>query len=48
LESRTNLAPVDIWQPIATNMLDLTGTWQFTDVQVTNFLQRFYRLEYTQ
>ena len=45
LETTTNLGPVIIWMPIATNTLDATGVWQFTDLQATNFQQQFYRLE---
>jgi uncharacterized repeat protein (TIGR01451 family) len=45
LETTTNLVPVIIWLPIATNTLDASGTWQFTDPQAVNFQQQFYRLE---
>jgi hypothetical protein len=48
LESAINLTPPINWQPVATNVFDQTGTWQFTDTQATNFSQQFYRLEYTQ
>jgi hypothetical protein len=47
LESTTNLVSLDLWLPVATNMFDLTGLWQFTDPQTTNFLQKYYRLKYT-
>ena len=43
----TNLAS-SVWLPIATNVFDVTGVWLFNDQQVTNFPQRFYRLEYSQ
>jgi hypothetical protein len=36
------------WQPIATNMPDTNGVWQFNDVEATNFAQRFYRLKLVQ
>jgi hypothetical protein len=36
------------WSPVATNTLDMTGVWRFTDTQVTNFPQRFYRLKLAQ
>jgi hypothetical protein len=36
------------WEPVATNTLDVAGIWQFTDTQVTNFPQRFYRLKLAQ
>jgi hypothetical protein len=45
LETTTNLVPVIIWLPIATNTLDATGIWQFTDPSAVNFQQQFYRLE---
>ena len=44
LESRANLASGQ-WESVATNTLGITGTWQFTDEQATNYLQRFYRLQ---
>jgi hypothetical protein len=47
LVSTTNLAS-SVWLPIATNVFDVTGVWLFNDLQVTNFPQRFYRLEYSQ
>jgi hypothetical protein len=45
LLSATNLAS-SVWQPVATNVFDITGVWLFNDVTATNFPQRFYRLEY--
>jgi subtilase family serine protease len=45
LETTTDLISSAIWQPAATNTLGTNGVWQFTDVQATNFTQRFYRLE---
>jgi hypothetical protein len=45
LMTTTNLTPPIVWQPIATNTLDITGVWQFTDPQAVNFQQEFYRLE---
>jgi subtilase family serine protease len=44
LEAATDLLS-GTWQPMATNTLDVTGVWQFTDEQVTNFPGRFYRLK---
>jgi len=32
------------WAPVATNTLGVTGVWQFTDWQTTNYTERFYRL----
>ncbi len=48
LEARTNLISSVNWQPVATNILDASGAWQFTDAQATNFQQRFYRLKLAQ
>jgi hypothetical protein len=48
LESATNLGSAGGWQPIATNVFDLTGLWDFTDSQATNFPQRYFRLKYSQ
>jgi hypothetical protein len=48
LESKSNLVPPDPWLALATNVIDLTGLWQFTDPQTTNFPQKYYRLKYTQ
>ena len=45
LETTTNLVPVIVWLPIATNQLGAGGVWQFTDPQAVNFQQQFYRLE---
>ena len=47
LESASDLLVGD-WQPVATNTLDLTGTWQFTDFGVSNSPSRFYRLKLVQ
>ena len=44
LESTADLIS-GIWSPVATNTLGVTGEWQFTDRQATNFSQGFYRLK---
>ena len=44
LEAATNLSTPANWQPIATNTLDNSGVWLFTDASATNFPQRFYLL----
>ncbi|HEX9048210.1 MAG TPA: hypothetical protein VF988_14385, partial [Verrucomicrobiae bacterium] len=44
LESTTNLL-FGPWAPLDTNSPDAAGTWQFTDVDVTNIPSRFYRLK---
>jgi len=43
LQSATNLM-FGPWAPVATNTLGVTGVWQFTDWQTTNYTERFYRL----
>ena len=47
LETTADLS-VPGWQPVATNTLDSTGTWQFTDTNAANFPSRFYRLKLAQ
>jgi hypothetical protein len=44
LESTTDFILCS-WEPVATNTLDITGVWRFTDAQATNFVSRFYRLK---
>jgi autotransporter-associated beta strand protein len=39
----TNLTPA-VWIPLATNMADINGLFQFRDGQATNFPTRFYRI----
>jgi subtilase family serine protease len=48
LESTTNFVSGSGWQPVATNVFDVTGAWQFNDMSAASFPQRFYRLKYTQ
>jgi hypothetical protein len=48
LETKSALGSPGAWQPVATNVFDQTGLWQFTDLQITNFPQKYYRLKYTQ
>jgi hypothetical protein len=48
LEATTNLLLPVGWQPLATNTLGTNGLWQFTDPEVINFPQRFYRLKLAQ
>jgi hypothetical protein len=48
LEMTTNLVDSSGWLPVATNSLGTDGVWQFTDSQLTNSPQRFYRLELVQ
>jgi hypothetical protein len=48
LEATPSLALPATWQPLATNTLDATGVWQFTDAQATNFLRQFYRIQLAQ
>jgi Chondroitinase B/Immunoglobulin I-set domain len=44
LWTASNLAPPVVWVPVATNNSDAHGIFSFTDLQVTNFMQRFYRV----
>jgi hypothetical protein len=44
LETTTNLVSAN-WRPVATNTLDDTGVWLFTDTLATHVPQRFYRLK---
>jgi hypothetical protein len=44
LLTATNLAAPD-WLPIATNTADTNGVFQFADPQMTNFMQRYYRVQ---
>jgi hypothetical protein len=48
LEATGDLLAPGGWQPVATNILDSTGIWQFNDTQATDFTQRFYRLKLAQ
>ncbi len=48
LESTTNFVSGGDWLPVATNVFDATGVWQFNDVSAPTSPQRFYRLKYTQ
>ena len=48
LETTTNLLSSGGWQPLATNTLGTNGIWQFTDSEVTNNPNRFYRLKLLQ
>jgi uncharacterized repeat protein (TIGR02543 family) len=43
LVATTNLPPV--WVPLLTNTADGNGVFSFTDLQVTNYPQRFYRVQ---
>jgi len=45
LEAATNLSPPAGWHPVATNIINGNGFWQFTDSSATNFPRQFYRLE---
>jgi len=39
----TNLATPVVWEPIHTNIAGADGSWQFTDMNVSNYPVRFYR-----
>jgi hypothetical protein len=44
LQSASNLGPIINWASLATNTVGAGGLFQFTDPQITNYLQRFYRV----
>jgi Alginate lyase/Immunoglobulin domain len=44
LLSAPSLSPPVVWTPVTTNNADSNGVFHFTDSQVTNFTQRFYRV----
>ena len=47
VEATLDLTPPAVWLPVSTNTADIiNGTWQFTDTQATNYIQRFYRSVY--
>jgi Alginate lyase/Immunoglobulin domain/Glycine-rich domain len=45
LLTTSSLTPPVTWTPVVTNNADSNGTFSFTDLQVSNFTQRFYRVE---
>jgi hypothetical protein len=47
LESTTDFLS-GVWIPVATNTLDITGIWQFTDSGAASIPSRFYRLKRVQ
>ncbi|MGO8836757.1 MAG: pectinesterase family protein [Limisphaerales bacterium] len=46
VEATTNLTPPVVWTTISTNIADLGGQWQVTDLQATNYPNQFYRSVY--
>ncbi len=44
LLTTSSLTPPVTWTPVATNNADPNGVFSFTDSQVSNFTQRFYRV----
>jgi autotransporter-associated beta strand protein len=46
VDATTNLAPPVVWTTISTNTADINGQWQITDLQATNYPNRFYRSVY--
>ena len=44
LQSATNLTPPVSWQPVLTNLADLTGEWAFTATNSSQYPARFYRM----
>jgi hypothetical protein len=35
-----------VWTTISTNTADMSGLWQVTDLQATNYPDRYYRSAY--
>ncbi|MGD0208397.1 MAG: pectinesterase family protein [Verrucomicrobiota bacterium] len=46
VDATTNLTPPVVWTTISTNIADLSGQWQITDLQATNYPNQFYRSVY--
>ena len=46
VEATTNLVPPVVWTTISTNVADINGQWQITDLQATNYPIQFYRSVY--
>ena len=46
VEVTADLTPPAVWTTISTNTADVSGLWQFTDTQATNYPQGFYRSVY--
>ena len=44
LYGATNLTPPVVWLPVQTNTAGPSGVFNFSDSQITNYPQRFYRL----
>ena len=44
LQAASNLAPPIVWQPLVTNILDVSGTWHYGDPGAAQIPQRFYRI----
>ena len=44
LLTASNLVPPLVWTPLATNPADDQGVFGFTDTEVTNYWQRYYRV----
>jgi hypothetical protein len=43
IEAATNLNPVVTWTTLSTNVADVNGLFNFTDLNATNFHYRYYR-----
>jgi autotransporter-associated beta strand protein len=46
VEATADLTPPAVWTTVSTNTADISGLWQFTDTQATNYTQRYYRSVY--
>ena len=43
VQAATNLVPPIVWVPIATNIANADGDWQFIDTNTARFTKKFYR-----
>ncbi|MGB7747406.1 MAG: hypothetical protein WBN75_08975 [Verrucomicrobiia bacterium] len=46
VDAATNLTPPVVWTTISTNVANVSGLWQITDLQATNYPNQFYRSVY--
>jgi hypothetical protein len=45
LLAATNLTPPVVWSVVAYTVADTNGLFELTDLEATNFTQRFYRVQ---
>ncbi len=44
MQTTSDLLDPGSWQPVATNTVDISGGWEFTESLISNSSQRFYRV----